>query len=64
MELYHLEEWARARHTETLLALRRAQLLGLTRAPGRPRRRGLARFFSSTRSSATAGPPAITREAS
>jgi len=30
MELYNLEEWARARQTETVLAFRRAQLSGLT----------------------------------
>ncbi len=66
MELYHLEEWARARHDETVLALRRAQQLGLLDRPARPPRRGLARFFfaRTTSSNNAAGPPAITREAS
>lgn len=63
MELYHLEEWARARHTETVLALRRAQLLGLIEAPARRRRHWLARFFPA-RTTTTATPPAMSREAS
>ncbi|MCO5202005.1 MAG: hypothetical protein M9925_09930 [Chloroflexi bacterium] len=64
MELYNLEEWARARQNEALLAFRRAQLLGLTTGPVRARRRGLTRFGAFRSTETTAGSPAIPREAS
>lgn len=64
MELYNLEEWARARQNEAVLAFRRAQLIGLTTAPARPRRRGLGRFGAGRSIETTAGSPAIRREAS
>lgn len=64
MEMYILEEWARARQNEAVLAFRRAHLLGLTTEPARPRRRGVARFAAGRSTETTAGLPATPREAS
>lgn len=60
MEMHNLEEWARARQTESVLAFRRARLSGLTFERPRPRRRGTGYSQTTTPS---AGPPAIPREA-
>jgi hypothetical protein len=64
MELYILEEWARARQNESVLAFRRAQLLGLTTAQPRPRRLGLVRFARGRSTETAAASPPIPREAS
>jgi hypothetical protein len=64
MELYNLEEWARARQIEAVLAFRRARLLGLATGPARASRGGLRRFGAFRSTERTAGSPAIPREAS